>query len=240
MRELPRELAAMARRYGREGLHFIIAGNLDSSSALRQRVKAANYGIGLRTSQAINTLGVIQTPPALRSGKELPTGRGFIVKSGHATLLQVASPYEGMGVTLTGELEEDEERMAQALDSWVDKIRQKHPKAKAKWSQSTGGNGSQEPGAVPTENKKLMKMLSLIQRAMQKELENPAETNGSDDSITAKMVQLDIQAWSNEAEVQKLLKDVYLKVSPNRETAAMLLDVLDIDSLILEVENSLK
>jgi S-DNA-T family DNA segregation ATPase FtsK/SpoIIIE len=240
MRELPRELAAMARRYGREGLHFIIAGNLDSSSALRQRVKAANYGIGLRTSQAINTLGVIQTPPALRSGKELPTGRGFIVKSGHATLLQVASPYEGMGVTLMGELEEDEERMAQALDSWVDKIRQKHPKAKAEWSKSTGSNGSQEPGAVPTENKKLMKMLALIQKAMQRELENPAETNGSGDSITAKMVQLDIQAWSNEAEVHKLLKDVYLKVSPNRETAVMLLDVLDIDSLILEVENSLK
>ena len=239
MRELPRDLAAMARRYGREGLHFIIAGSLDSSSALRQRVKASNYGIGLRTNQAINTLGVIKTPPALRSGKELPTGRGFIVKSGHATLLQVASPYEGMGVTMSGDLEEDEERMAQALDAWVTKIGKKHKKeSKVQWSQPTGTNGSQET-AVPTENKKLMQMLSLIQKAMQKELETPEETNGSEESITAKLIQLDISSWNNEAEIEKLLKDVYVKSSPTPDIAAMLLDDLDLDSLILEIEQNL-
>jgi hypothetical protein len=164
MREVPRELAAMARRYGREGLHFIVAGSLDSSSALRQRIKASNYGIGLRTSQSINTLGVIKTPPALRGEKELPNGRGFIVRSGYATLLQVASPYqgEGIGEPLTGEMEEDEERVAQALDTWVDMICQKHKKAaKVEWSQPLPGAGA-DGAAVDSQTKPVIDLLKRI------------------------------------------------------------------------------
>lgn len=164
MREVPRELAAMARRYGREGLHFIVAGSLDSSSALRQRIKASNYGIGLRTGQSINTLGVIKTPPALRGEKELTTGRGFIVRSGYATLLQVASPYqgEGIGEPLTGEMEEDEERVAQALDTWVNKICQQHKKAaKVQWSQPLPGT-SADGAAVDSQTKPVIDLLKRI------------------------------------------------------------------------------
>jgi hypothetical protein len=229
----------MARRYGREGLHIIIAGSLDSSSALRQRVKAANYGIGLRTGQAINTLGVIQTPPALRSSKELPTGRGFIVKSGHATLLQVATPFEGMGVTMTGELEEDEERMAQVLDIWVSKICEKHPQEKIQWSQPISSNGAQGIN-YSTDNKKLMKMFALVQNAMQKELENLGEHNGAEELITAKLLQMDFQSWNNEAEIERLLKEIYVKNHPDPSYSASMLEVLDTESLMLEIEGLLK
>lgn len=141
VREVPRELATMARRYGREGLHFIMATGLDSTNTrtnvLYQRVRGANYGLGLRSGQAINALGVTQTPAVLRKDKELPVGRGFVVRSGQLTLLQVASPYEGMGIApLEGEEDEEDDRMAQALDIWMEMICQKYPGERVRWSQA--------------------------------------------------------------------------------------------------------
>ena len=133
MREAERDLSSLARRYGREGLHLVVAGALDSASDLRRRVQASNYGIGLRSAQAVDTLRVARRPAGLR-GKELPVGRGFIVKSGVPTMIQTATPYEGMGVALSGG-EEDEEMMALALDAWVTKIREMYPDQRAEWSE---------------------------------------------------------------------------------------------------------
>ncbi|MEZ4513863.1 MAG: FtsK/SpoIIIE domain-containing protein [Chloroflexota bacterium] len=165
LRELPRELATLARKYGREGLHFLTATGLDGSSArsnaLYQRVRGANYGIGLRSGQAINALGVTQTPAALRMGKELPVGRGFIVRSGQLTLLQVASPYEGMGVApLEGEDDEEDDRVAQALDVWVEMLCQKYPGEKANWAQVVAAVG--ETVAVDPEMQLILDMVKRI------------------------------------------------------------------------------
>ena len=96
-------------------------------------MQASNYGIGLRSAQAVDTLRVARRPAGLR-GKELPVGRGFIVKSGVPTMIQTATPYEGMGVALSGG-EEDEEMMALALDAWVTKIREMYPDQRAEWSE---------------------------------------------------------------------------------------------------------
>lgn len=119
MRDAARDLAGLARRYGRDGLHFIAAGALDSTSELRRRIQQNNYGIGLRSVQAVDTLRVTRRPAGFR-GKELPVGRGFIVKSGIPTMIQVATPYEGMGVTVTGtELEDEEEKMPRRwINGW--------------------------------------------------------------------------------------------------------------------------
>jgi DNA segregation ATPase FtsK/SpoIIIE-like protein len=164
MRDVPRDLAFLARRYGRDGLHFIIGGALDSGvSELRRRVQSANYGIGLRSAQAVDTLRVTRRPAALR-GKELAPGRGFIVKSGEATMLQVASPYEVVGPHTNGEGGDDEEtKVALALDFWVDKIVKMYPEQKASWSQPLPVAAKDGAGAeVDSETRPVIDLLKRI------------------------------------------------------------------------------
>ena len=94
-RPLNEELAQMARRFGRDGLHFVIAGSTELTSAsaeLRRRVQSSNYGLGLRISQTLDALRVNKRPAGIQD-QELPIGRGYLVKSGAATLIQVATPY---------------------------------------------------------------------------------------------------------------------------------------------------
>jgi hypothetical protein len=181
MRDAARDLAGLARRYGRDGLHFIAAGALDSTGELRRRIQQNNYGIGLRTAQAVDTLRVTRRPAGFR-GKELPPGRGFIVKSGIPTMIQVATPYEGMDVTVTGtELEDEEEKNAQALDKWVAKIQKKYPKQQAEWSEPLpdSADGSGET-AVASETKPYIDMLRRI--IYQQADGNADEIAGWDDS----------------------------------------------------------
>ena len=163
LRDAARDLSGLARRYGRDGLHIIVAGNLDTSSELRRRVQQSNYGIGLRSAQSVDTLRATRRPAGLR-GKELPPGRGFTVKSGIPTMIQVATPYEGMGIKFSGsDMEDEEEKIAQALDKWVEKIREKYPDEKAVWAEplpdaEIGDDGT----AVESETKPYIEMIRRI------------------------------------------------------------------------------
>jgi hypothetical protein len=48
-------------------------------------------------------------------------GRGFLVRSGRTSLLQIATPYE------------DDEQQALILDRWVTEIKERHPGPDASW-----------------------------------------------------------------------------------------------------------
>jgi len=248
-RDLSRDLATLARRYGRDGLHVIIAGTLDSSlSDLRRRVQGSNFGIGLQTSQAVETLRVSRTPAALRN-RALNVGRGYIVKSGQPTMIQVATPYDGMGITITAsststngsEPEDEEEKVAQALDIWVEKILAKYPDQQANWSGKVAGDGDgrTHPG-TPQQSEKLSRLMSLLQKGMQKELESLEAGNGSDDLITAKLIQMEMNSWYDENTLMELLKEVWFKEKTAsgmpEDVVQSLASVLDEESLLLEVE----
>jgi DNA segregation ATPase FtsK/SpoIIIE-like protein len=236
-RDLPRELAGLARRYGRDGLHYIIAGTLDNMNELRKRVQAANYGLGLRSAQAVEALKVMR-PPAQVRNKELQAGRGFIVKSGQATMIQVAAPYEVMAAA--EELENQAEKVAQGLDKWVEKIQAKYPEQRAAWSNQTNGS---TPAQMVTsqQNARTIRMMNLLQRSMQKELAHLGEGNGSAaELITAKLVQMDMGHWNNADTLLQLLKEVWVKEKrasglPD-ELIQTLVSVLDEESLLLEIE----
>ncbi len=162
MRDAARDLASLARRYGREGLHFIVAGSLDNASDLRRRIQASNYGIGLRSAQAVDTLRVTSRPAGLR-GKELPVGRGFIVKSGIPTMVQMASPYKGMGVTSADEdSEEGEEKLALALDMWIQKIQEKYPNQQAQWAEASGETVKEAATVADAEIKPYIEMMRRL------------------------------------------------------------------------------
>ena len=243
-RSLPRELATLARRYGRDGMHFLIAGTLDSGvSELRRRVQSANFGVGLRTAQSVEALRVTRTPAELRN-KAFPMGRGYIVKSGQPTMLQVASPYEGMGIDMTGDFDDQAEKVAQALDMWVAQLTAKYPDQRANWSDPALVTTAAE-GAAPQQSEKAQRMMAILQRGMLKELEYLKENNGANGSgelVSAKLFQLDTTQWHSESVLTELLREMWKKEQIAAGTPEDLVEALAVDmddeSIILSIESS--
>jgi hypothetical protein len=168
-RQLDQELAQLARRAGRDGLHFVVAGSTEITSVtaeLRRRVQTSNYGLGLRISQALDVLRVNKRPAGMQD-KELPIGRGYLVKAGAATLFQVATPYTDqavatplpVGVAITP---------AQALDGWVERILTRHPEERATWGRPTATSTSD--GAAPDRQFDLrtLQLIDLLRRIAHK------------------------------------------------------------------------
>jgi hypothetical protein len=119
-------LAALVSEYQTAGLHLIGCGSLSilsSSEELRKVIVASSFGLGLQTADAVNRLNG-KVPRSLAE-VELPMGRGFIVKSGRTSMIQIATPY----------LSDDE--LEESLDGWVDKVIEIQGSARASWSGGT-------------------------------------------------------------------------------------------------------
>jgi type VII secretion protein EccCb len=128
------EMAIMAREYGTAGLHFIASGSLAMMSAmddLRKQIQASNYGLALATAEAVTKLnGKVQRSLA---DAELPLGRGFIVKSGRTSMLQLATPYAS------------DDNIEASLDSWLAQIRSRYTKRAAWLGQAPADTPLAEP-----------------------------------------------------------------------------------------------
>ena len=140
--DLAQELGSLARRYGRDGLHFILAGAMEGGlSEFKRAVQATNFGLGLRSPGSLDVLRVMRVPAGFRSGKDLAVGRGYAVKSGLPTMLQVASPYDGILLPdrwRRVQHRRRDDRVAQALDHWVETILARHQSPRATWSAAPG------------------------------------------------------------------------------------------------------
>ena len=113
-----RDMAELARKYGPEGLHFVMCGSLSimrSMDDLMKQVVAPRYGLGLDSSDAPSALG----GRVRGGGDEFPPGRGYIVKAGRLSLIQTAIPH-------------DESDLEGSLDRWVEEI-SKGYKSRARW-----------------------------------------------------------------------------------------------------------
>ncbi|MCB0205185.1 MAG: hypothetical protein KDH89_10245, partial [Anaerolineae bacterium] len=226
IRNLPKELSGLIRRYGRDGVHFVVAGTPDAgASDLKRRLMSANYGLGLQSGRAVEALRVMRTPPSVRN-KDLNVGRGFLVKSGQTTLIQTASPYEGMAPEHTGvpaiDLDDETEKITTALDAWVERIAGAYPDAEVAWA---SGELPARLAATPEQSAKMTKMLSILQRALQEELRQVGDGNGN--LVTARLVEMDVTRWQDEATVMALLRDVWRK-----QQRAMGLDDTMIDTML--------
>jgi hypothetical protein len=213
-RALVDSMSRLMRRYQREGMHFIVAFAPEASTSdLRRRVLSANYGIGLQTAQAVDVLKVSRTPAGVRD-KSLPVGRGYLVKSGQPVMIQVASPYEGMGSgyaaagsSTDGDLELEAERAIQALDAWVERIKARYGDAKATWTEGTAAAEAVKTG-VPSA--KVNQMLGLVQRALRVETGQVGDGDGTE-TITSKLLATNIALWQDEATLMALMKDIWRK-----------------------------
>ncbi|MCE7947414.1 MAG: hypothetical protein DYG88_08305 [Chloroflexi bacterium CFX4] len=116
------DLATLANKYGPDGFHAVLCG---SSSIMRgqddflRRALESRYALGLDSGESANSLGA-----RLRSStEEFPPGRGYIVRSNRAILMQVATPQDDSDAT-----------MEEALDRWVELICAKYSGSpRAQW-----------------------------------------------------------------------------------------------------------
>ncbi len=212
-RDLQENLATVARRHGRDGIHFVIAGTLDGApNDLRRRVMASNFGIGLQNDQALQTLKVKRIPANLRH-QELPLGRGYIVRSGIPTLIQLASPYDGLGLELPEDAHMDEEeKMAMALDKWLTRIIDRHPPIRAAWldqeEAALAGDGAKETRTKLSP--RAMKMMEILQRGLRHELQRLKEGAEGDHLVLEQLLDLDMNQWYDEDHLAQLLRQLYI------------------------------
>jgi hypothetical protein len=110
-----KDAAELARKFGPEGLQFVLCGSLNvlrSPDDLMKHVLSLRYGLGLDANDAPTALG-----GRVRSGSaqvEFPPGRGYVVRSGRVSLIQVAIP-------------QNETDVEGSLDAWVNQIIDRFP-----------------------------------------------------------------------------------------------------------------
>jgi len=108
-----------------QNLHFVIGGSLDimrdSSDKLRRRAESSRYTLVLQDYEAVRFMGVRGN---FTVNKELPPGRGFLVKAVTASMTQICLPVmEGVDGTSPD----------QQLGNIIDSIQKKYSKS-AQWS----------------------------------------------------------------------------------------------------------
>jgi hypothetical protein len=166
-------LGQMARQWGTDGLHFVVAGSpsiVRSPEDLRKQVQMPRLGIALQTEDAVMALNG-RIPRSLAQA-ELPPGRGFVVRSGRTVMLQIATPYP------------DDERQAESLDQWVQEIRDRYPGQEAPWWQPQ--ESEQAPSTSPESLGALPEGIDL--EALKKKLVEA----GMDDDLLALLSPIDV------------------------------------------------
>jgi DNA segregation ATPase FtsK/SpoIIIE-like protein len=114
------DMAELARKFGTEELHFVIGGSLSitrSMDDLMKQVVSSRYGLGLESPDSAQALGGRVRSSAAMA--EFPPGRGYVVKSGRTSMIQVAIPH-------------DESNIEGSLDQWVAEIAAHYPE-RARW-----------------------------------------------------------------------------------------------------------
>ena len=195
------ELARLVRRYGSLGLHLVIAtgGETSTTSDLRRRVQAAGYGLGLRTAQALQVLKASRTPAGLE-GRELPVGRGYIVRNGQTTLVQVATPASMRGSTLASADTSDEIPMLTALDAWVLRLTDGAPIARGSTAVATA-----HPPLPPLDTRSRW-ILAVIEAA--------AASLDADSPLRAQIVGLTPEEQRERSQLAPLLDQIFVVLKP--------------------------
>jgi S-DNA-T family DNA segregation ATPase FtsK/SpoIIIE len=210
LNELSEALTLLVRRYGRDGFHIIAASSPEgNSSDLKRRIMASNYGLGLRTSSAIEALRVMRTPAGVRD-KELNLGRGYIAKSGQTTMVQVGSPFHRPDQKHHS-IEISDLQRGDALDTWVNKIANLYDE-QAAWSAQPEESVSSSSGpAVDSPEYRLMqRSIIALRKHMLSEVEYLKQHNGTRSLILERFIALESSDWQNQSALSELLKESYL------------------------------
>jgi hypothetical protein len=137
-------MSGLVRKYQTEGVYMIVAGSVSitsSSDDLRKVFAAPNFGIALKSADAVNRL--YGKFPRSLADSELPMGRAFTVRSGITNMLQLATPYA------------NDEEIESSIDHWVEVIQDKYPQPNVTWMNSDAEkDAGEKKGKKPARNKK--------------------------------------------------------------------------------------
>jgi DNA segregation ATPase FtsK/SpoIIIE, S-DNA-T family len=151
------EIAGLAREFGTSGFHIVICGSTSitrSSDEIKKQAFASSFGLGLLTSEAASTLN--GKVPRHLANAELPLGRGFLVKSGRTSMIQVATPYL------------NDSEVEKSLDAYIERLCSKYPGQKARWKK-VDNKGQEKTGETSEDEIKEMKEL-LLEKGFSEEM----------------------------------------------------------------------
>jgi hypothetical protein len=219
---LATELAALLRKYGSDGLHVIATSAADATNTdLRRRVLASGFGLGLRSAQAVELLRVTRTPAALRD-RELPRGRGYLVRSGQAQMVQVATP-------ISAQQSEARHLYTAALDSWVTRVRDQFRSApRAVWSRPSANT----PPALKTEERQIHQMADLVRALVRREMTMMQQGKAANHSLVDLL--FDATIWSDRERLRKPLADEVRRFYASRGIAEIAETVIHNDEHIIK------
>jgi hypothetical protein len=264
--QIARELSALVRRFDREGLHCVIVGGTVSTSfELQRRVRNAGYGIGLRTAEAVGALNAARTPAAFRGGAELPVGRGYIVRSGQTTMVQVADPYVGLELSGNGnghspngqrsnghgnglvpnghaddaDDDDPEDATAIALDAWVEKLTAKYEGYEPGWTVVVAAEEA-EVEAPPSP--KALKLGALVNRAKAWEADQVAAKPDLEPLIQTQVDAFEESTWRDEEALLSVLRGIVqrnLAKALGEATAESMVSAMYADDVINQIDRIL-
>lgn len=123
-------LAEFARKFRDRNLHFVLSGSpevLRTPDELRKRVIGSRYALVLQSEESIAQLGGRMSYRISKG--EQPAGRGFLVKSGLANLVQVANTHSERNESDSDSVHQ---RDIERLDAEIVRIMKLHPQ-QAQW-----------------------------------------------------------------------------------------------------------
>ena len=239
-REALADLATLARRYGRSGVHFVITGLPDSrGDELKRRIMAANFGLALRTAGALEALRIERVPAAAR-GRELNVGRGYLVKAGQGAQIQVAAPYPPVAAGATDN-DDDSQRIA-SLDRRVQSLSQRYAGRRATWAASAGAAPA-APTAPGEAHPVAGAMLDLIERALHQEPELLAGAENGIEPVAERFRRLDETRRTRIDSLRPILRSIYVRFGEargNGSVASLQADAMGDQELIDAVERELR
>ena len=241
-REIEERLSTLVRRYGREGLHVVASLAPDgNSSDLRRRIQSANLGVGLRSSASLDALRVMRTPDALRN-RELQVGRGFVVRSGQTSMIQIASPYDDdPGV-------DEEERRARSLDGHIERLVARYGETRAAWRAEVveqAPAAEQAAGAVAGGplSRQAQRVRTVAWARVRREVAHLKEGNGNGNGelFLERLATVDNNDLQREEVRIELLRELYLRQQVEQgldvDNARTIMEWLDEESLLISLEN---
>ncbi len=244
-RDAAATFANQVRRYGRAGLHVVVAGTFDSSatSELRRRVASPGYGLALQSDPTSGPVRANRSPLGARDA--LPVARGFRVKAGQTTMVQVASLDEQAG---EGDPAEAAARAVEAVAAYVDGIRARYEGMQGAWisvvaaPDDVAAATPAQPAAKPALTRALPVLVLALQRDTQRQQQGVADAG----ALVQRVAAMDEAAWSTPAAVAEVLTLALVRerVARDKEPVALaeamvLMYESDVDRLIAALQEYL-
>jgi hypothetical protein len=170
-------------------------------------------------------------------------GRGYIVKGGQPTMIQVATPFEQAGASFASddEAEKNAELLVRALDKWIGQVQQQYPNTQAAWSSGAAADTAQT-AVAPQQSAEVRRMMVALQGFMRKEMANLNGATVANGLIISELLNLELPSWSNETVLRGLIKRAYIKEhfgALSAEVAASFVGEMSTDDFLQGIEQLL-